>query len=318
MNYIVFDLEWNQNPNTKMKINKLLPFEIIEIGAIKLDENRQPVDTFHRLIKPVIYHWIQDSIYQVIHVNYRELQRKGIPFADAAEEFMEWCGDDYRFCTWAKQDVMELQRNMRYYHMLDLLPGPVVYYDVQKLHSLSFEDGLERRSLEHAIEQLGIIKDQGFHRALSDAVYTSRVLMQVDEKYLTGYESVDSYQNPKEKEDEFIYVSGGCEKYISREFANREKAAADREVKSTHCPVCNLKTTLPPGSKGSIWNLGSSRVYYSLTACPEHGTVAGRIRIRKTEQNRYYAVKTLWVASEREEIWMRQKIEALYNKKNKV
>ena len=100
--------------------------------------------------------------------------------------------------------------------------------------------------------------------------------------------------------------------------AFREKAAADREVKCTHCPVCNLKTTLPPGSKGSIWNLGSSRVYYSLTACPEHGTVAGRIRIRKTEQSRYYAVKTLWVASEREEIWMRQKIEALYNKKNKV
>ncbi len=318
MNYIVFDLEWNQNPNGKMKANKMLPFEIIEIGAVRLDENRQPVDTFHRLIKPVIYHWIQDSIYQVIHVNYRELMRNGIPFADAAEEFMEWCGEDYRFCTWAKQDVMELQRNMRYYHMLDLLPGPVVYYDVQKLHSLSFEDGMERRSLEHAIEQLGIRKDQGFHRALSDAVYTSRVLMQVDEKYLTGYESVDSYQNPKEKEDEFLFFSGTREKYISREFANREKAAADKEVRNTHCPVCGSRTGLPAGEKGNVWNLAGSRVYYSLTACPAHGTVAGRIRIRKTEQSRYYAVRTLWLACERDESRLREKIDALQTKKGKA
>ena len=40
MNYIVFDLEWNQCPYGKEKENKKLPFEIIEIGAVKLDENR--------------------------------------------------------------------------------------------------------------------------------------------------------------------------------------------------------------------------------------------------------------------------------------
>ena len=36
MNYIVFDLEWNQS-NTGQEI-KEIPFEIIEIGAVKLDE----------------------------------------------------------------------------------------------------------------------------------------------------------------------------------------------------------------------------------------------------------------------------------------
>ena len=33
MNYIVFDLEWNQNPSGKKTRNDRLPFEIIEIGA---------------------------------------------------------------------------------------------------------------------------------------------------------------------------------------------------------------------------------------------------------------------------------------------
>ena len=35
MNYIVFDLEWNQNPSGKKTRNDRLPFEIIEIGAVK-------------------------------------------------------------------------------------------------------------------------------------------------------------------------------------------------------------------------------------------------------------------------------------------
>ena len=37
MNYIVFDLEWNQSPNGKERENPRLPFEIIEIGAVKLN-----------------------------------------------------------------------------------------------------------------------------------------------------------------------------------------------------------------------------------------------------------------------------------------
>ena len=38
MNYIVFDLEWNQCPYGKERENRRLPFEILEIGAVKLDE----------------------------------------------------------------------------------------------------------------------------------------------------------------------------------------------------------------------------------------------------------------------------------------
>ena len=49
MNYIVLDLEWNQCPYGKGRENKKLPFEIIEIGAVKLNEKREIVDSFSRL-----------------------------------------------------------------------------------------------------------------------------------------------------------------------------------------------------------------------------------------------------------------------------
>ena len=53
MNYIVFDLEWNQCPDGKEKEIKDMPFEIIEIGAVKLDSQRRVIDTFAKNIVPV-------------------------------------------------------------------------------------------------------------------------------------------------------------------------------------------------------------------------------------------------------------------------
>ncbi len=42
MNYIVFDLEWNQgNCRKKESDHEEIPFEIIEIGAIKLDKRKK-------------------------------------------------------------------------------------------------------------------------------------------------------------------------------------------------------------------------------------------------------------------------------------
>ena len=43
MNYIIFDLEWNQ-PMLKVNSKPQMPFEIIEIGAIKLDEKFSIID----------------------------------------------------------------------------------------------------------------------------------------------------------------------------------------------------------------------------------------------------------------------------------
>ena len=105
MNYIVFDLEWNQSPGGKKYSNSRLPFEIIEIGAVKMNEQREVVDVFQRLVKPQVYNWIHDSIHEVIHVDYKDLA-DGEPFQQAVREFLKWCGEEYVFCTWGNQDVI--------------------------------------------------------------------------------------------------------------------------------------------------------------------------------------------------------------------
>lgn len=309
MNYIVFDLEWNQSPGGKKYSNARLPFEIIEIGAVKLNEEFEVIDTFQRLIKPQVYNWIHDSIHDVIHVDYKDLEQ-GMSFKQAAREFMRWCGEKYAFFTWGDQDVMELQRNMKYYGILSLLPGPVTYFDVQKIYGVLYEEEAQRRSLEHAIDKLEIPKVREFHRALTDAAYTADVLNRLDRSSIMTNYSIDVYQNPKSRKEE-IYISyPSYDMYVSREFADKEKVIKDREVSSTRCPVCHM-----PAKRKIRWFVNNSRIYESLAYCQKHGFIWGKVRIRHTEDDAYYAIKTLRPIDEKNAEELRVKRDTLRKKK---
>ena len=135
-NYIVFDLEWNQSANGKERSVPHFPFEIIEIGAVKLNENFQMTGEFHRLVRPQVYTQMHHAISEVTHMNMKELRNSGELFPYAATEFLAWCGEDAVFCTWGNMDLLELQRNMDYYHMENPFSKPLLYYDVQKLYGL--------------------------------------------------------------------------------------------------------------------------------------------------------------------------------------
>lgn len=287
MNYIVMDLEWNQCPDGKEYSNAKLPFEIIEIGAVKLNQDREIIGQFHEIVKPQVYKWIHARTREVIHMNYKNLAG-GKSFTTVAQDFLDWCGEEYCFCTWGSQDLTELQRNMRYYQILDQLPGPIRYYDVQKLFSIECEDGSSRRSLEYAIEFLKIEKKYQFHRAQEDACYTVEILRKLDDPRTYQYYSIDVYQNPKGKKEEIHIKYPTYDKYVSREFAAKDKVVRDREVNSTRCPVCG------EAAKRKIrWFTTNSKQYYSVSVCQTHGLVKGKIRVKRTEKNRFYAVKTI-------------------------
>ena len=67
--YIVLDLEWNQSSRGKEGSVNCLPFEIIEIGAVKLNENFRTVSEFHRLIRPRVYRQMHFKISEVTHMS---------------------------------------------------------------------------------------------------------------------------------------------------------------------------------------------------------------------------------------------------------
>lgn len=295
MNYIVLDLEWNQS-NTVMEEVEGLPFEIIEIGAIHLSESCIMLGEFSQLIKPQVYTEMHLITSRLIHLQMQELER-GKPFPEVMGKFMKWCGDEYIFCTWGDQDLRELQRNMKFYHMPPLSDGPIAFLDIQKLFSIAYEDGKSRKTLEYAVDLLGMEKDIPFHRAFSDAYYTAKVL----ERIAAGHPEVlrkisyDVFHPPVSREKEIKIQFDTYMKYISREFDSKSEVMADREVISSRCYLChkNLRKKLR-------WFTANNRHYYCLAHCDKHGYLKGKIRLRRSEEGRVYVIKTTKLITEEE------------------
>lgn len=285
MNYIVMDLEWNQSSSGTEEICKVIPFEVIEIGAIKLNSERKMISEFSELIKPQIYHEMYHITEKLIHLDMEELE-KGHPFPEVMERFRKWCGDDFIFCTWGVLDLVELQRNIRYYGLEVLGNGPLAFLDVQKLFSIAYEDRKSRRTLEYAIDYLKLEKDIPFHRAFSDAYYTAKVLACMEQTVLSNV-SFDVFHLPQTKADEVHIVFDTYAKYISRSFADKAEAMEDRTVTSTKCYLCgkNLRRKIR-------WFTPNGKHYYSVSNCDRHGLMKAKIRIRKAEDDRVYVVKT--------------------------
>lgn len=289
MNYIVLDLEWNQSNTRKEGEPTDLLFEIVEIGAVKLDDRCVMIDEFSRLVKPEVYHEMHLITSRLIHLQMQELER-GRPFAEVAGELLSWCGTgEYLFCTWGNLDLTVLQNNMDYHHMTPLSEGPMAFLDVQKLFSIAYEDGKLRRSLEYAVDALKMEKDIPFHRAFGDAYYTAKILKKIAEENPETLKKIsyDIYHPPVSRRQEIRVRFDNYEKYISRLFADKGEAFADKEVSSSKCYVChrNLRKKLR-------WFTPNGRNYYCLAHCEKHGYLKGKIRIRRTAEGKIYVVKT--------------------------
>ena len=293
MNYIIVDLEWNQSDDGEEPKVKEIPFEIIDIGAVKLNSRRVMIGEFNELVKPAVYRHMHKITGDLIHLHMKDLQ-KSRSFREVMESFLAWCGTDYIFCTWGTMDLLELQRNMHYYHMPPLSDKPIRFLDVQKLFSIAYEDSKVRRSLEYAVNYLNIKKDIPFHRAFSDAYYTAKVFARLPEAVLVNY-SIDTYVLPSCRQEEVHVMFHDYMKYISREFPDKQKALEDREVISTKCYLCHKNLR-----KKIRWFSSNGKHYYSVSFCPVHGYMKSKIRIRRSENDMVYVVKTSKFITEEE------------------
>lgn len=290
--FIVLDLEWNQSPMGKDGSMDRLPFEIIEIGAVKLNTSLQIISEFRRLIRPRVYRQMHFKISEVTHMSMEELNQEGTSFTEAMEDFLEWCGEDCRFCTWGSMDLTELQRNMVYHGMEIPFKWPLLYYDLQKIYALIKEDK-RKESLDTVVEELGLIEARPFHRALDDAYYTGRIMSEMDFYSMVEYVSVDYYRPPETEEEEIYLEFPGYAKYVSRQFDFKEQILEERRMTDMVCYKC--RRTL---RKKIRWFSSNQKFYFCLAVCPEHGYVKGKIRIKKSEDGLVFAVKTIKLVDE--------------------
>lgn len=288
------DLEWNQCPEGKRKEVEEIPFEIIEIGAVKLNEKLEIIGDFCEKIKPQVYKKIDQHVGEIIPITMEDLKncRK---FSEVAEDFLLWCGENFVFCTWGTLDLTELQRNMKYYKMTAFCEKPFFYYDVQKLFEIFFDKDKSTRNLAFAVEYFHLEQKEEFHVAINDARYTALIMQKFDPKKIKKYKEIDYFHYPKTPEDEIDISFASYSKFISMGYPGKETLMNAKKVKEVKCCVCDKKTT-----KKIDWFTNNSKNYYGLFMCKEHGYIKGKVRVKRGFGEEYFAVKTVKIISKDE------------------
>ncbi len=181
MNYVVIDFEFNQaydfKNNSKGVAEVGCTFEIIQIGAVKLDSNFNVIDNFNQLIKPTVYKQLHPYVSKITGFTIEDF-KDAKSFKEVIKNFMNFLGTDYIFCSWGKADMKALFRNLIYYD-IDVRKIYNKYIDVQALASKKINNSIHSLvGLENACIHFNIKTDhENFHNAYYDALYTKNIML---------------------------------------------------------------------------------------------------------------------------------------------
>lgn len=237
MNYIVYDLEFNQKYNTssdnidstedKVNASSNMPFEIIQIGALKLNENFETVATFDELIKPTLYKTIHPYVENLTKItNDKVALCKN--FTDTYKDFLKFLGnDEIVLCVWGITDIKELIRNVEFHN----LPNSKFskYIDIQKYASKHLKTPNKSKvGLRNAIDFLEIPITGEFHDAFNDAHYTTEVFKLINKDDIKSEIYTPSNSNKrisKAKENiDMAALINQFEKMYDRKMSQEEKS----------------------------------------------------------------------------------------------
>ena len=270
MTYIVLDLEWNQpisyQSSTFRKVGDKLMFEMIQIGAVKLDANLNPGEAISIPIAPTHYVKIHPRIRRMTGLDSETLA--GAPaFREALQQFAAWCGEDYTLLTWGIDDVSVLYQNIHFFHCEDIVLPPLC--DIQRLFS-TVHNLKDRSGLKTAMEMVNITPDDtmSFHNALNDAWYTALVF-----KTLPDPSAVLNY--PQEPRPLIHSRHVTREKTEGEAFASVREALASETAIHPVCPRCGRVLALD-----GEYIKQSADKYIAVAKCRNHGRILIRLRFR--------------------------------------
>ena len=180
MTYIIIDLEWNgaYARRTRGYFN-----EIIEIGAVKMDDSLQLVDSFHAVIRPVVSRKLSSIVQDLTGIEEEELE-DGMPFSRAVSQLRKWITDpEAVIMTWSTTDLIVMLENCRYFLREEHIPFMNRYADLQAYFQNRMGTGSAQQiSLGKACEMLEISDQElDLHRALDDSILSGKIFAKIYE-----------------------------------------------------------------------------------------------------------------------------------------
>lgn len=169
MKYIIVDLEatcWKRREGRQN--------EIIEIGAVCVDEDRKVVSEFVQIVKPMLNPYLSEFCISLTTIT-QEMVDDGASFKEALEKFIDWIsafGDDYVVCSWGHYDRVQFTNDCNL-HQLDIgwLENHIsLKHQYAKIKKLKRPIGMKV-----ALKKESIMLEGVHHRGIDDAKNIAKI-----------------------------------------------------------------------------------------------------------------------------------------------
>ncbi|MDG1261597.1 MAG: exonuclease domain-containing protein [Flavobacteriales bacterium] len=170
MNYIVFDLE-----ATCWKLRKPPPQEIIEIGAVKVNDKGERLGEFSAFVKPKLNPELSKFCKQLTSIEQEDIDRAR-DFDDVIfdfEEWLNWKEEEILLVAWGDYDQIQLGRDADLHELS--FPWLKHFMCLKLAHARMFKLK-EPVGVKTALELAGYQFEGVSHRAIEDARNTARIL----------------------------------------------------------------------------------------------------------------------------------------------
>ncbi|WP_188768246.1 3'-5' exonuclease [Emticicia aquatilis] len=176
MNYIIVDLE-----ATCLENRDNSPNEIIEIGAVCINEKQDIIGEFNRFVRPSIHPILSDFCINLTSISQEQVNNSNT-FPLVLAEFKEWINsflDDYLLCSWGFYDQVQLKNDCQL-HGLDI---DWLYNHISLKHQYAIIKKTRSMGMKNALKNEKLILEGTHHRGIDDAKNIAKIFCKLFNKW---------------------------------------------------------------------------------------------------------------------------------------
>lgn len=176
--YVIIDLEMCKIFDEKIIKEKDFKTEIIEIGAVVVNEKLEITDSFKQYVSPQ-YGLLDEYITNLTGVKYSDIQNAS-NFHESIEQFLQWIPKDSVIVSWSDNDKYQIEKELQLKD-INLIEFDN-YFDTWEDCQQEFSEKMNTTkiySLSEALVIADIDYDENIHDALVDAHNTALLFIKM-------------------------------------------------------------------------------------------------------------------------------------------
>lgn len=175
MKHIMIDFEMNSINKENQEVRNYLKREIIEIGAVMMDDAFKIIKKLNVYIKPQ-FNPIVEKIEELTGISNEKVDESQ-GFQESMQEFLDWIGEgEVIIYSWSEHDLIQLKKECAYKEVISERLDYLFDHWVDFQQEFGLLLGIEKKiSLNYAIGAAELSFEGQEHNALDDALNTAHI-----------------------------------------------------------------------------------------------------------------------------------------------